>query len=149
MSTFTSITEIIKQSLKTQKRRLTQFRNKLTFNIGHLEISASASWHQHWYWRRHRHCNFFFLSKPYFLPFENSYEIKHLWWSPFQISVETSLAPASEERNSAMDVISGVLKTRKAESCSLYVCVFLIRNHIRDHFLEIFCKSQNTFKKFG
>ena len=57
------------------------------------------------------------------------------------------LAPASEERNFAMDVISGVLKTRKAESCSLHICVFLIRNHIRDHFLEIFCKFQNTFIK--
>ena len=45
--------------------------------------------------------------------------------------------------------ISGVLKTPKTESCSLYVCVFLIRNQIRDHFLEIFCKFQNTFKKFG
>ena len=64
-------------------------------------------------------------------------------------SVETSLAPASEQKKSAMDVISGVLKTRKAENCSLYICVFLMRNHIRDYFLEIFCKFQNTFKKFG
>ena len=62
---------------------------------------------------------------------------------------ERKKVTASEERNSAMDVISGLLKTRKAESCSLYVCVFLIRNHIRDHFLEIFWKSQNNFKKFG
>ena len=62
---------------------------------------------------------------------------------------EKKKGTASEERNSAMGVISGVLKTRKAESCSLYVCVFLLRNHIRDHFLEIFCKSQNNFKKFG
>ena len=45
--------------------------------------------------------------------------------------------------------ISGVLKTPKTESCSLYVCVFLIRNQIRDHFLEIFCKFQNIFKKFS
>ena len=43
-----------------------------------------------------------------------------------------------------MDVISGVLKTRKSESCSLYVCVFLIRNHIRDHFLDIFSLSLKT-----
>ena len=62
---------------------------------------------------------------------------------------EKKKGTASEERNSAMGVISGVLKTGKAESCSLYVCVFLLRNHIRDHFLEIFCKSQNNFKKFG
>ena len=48
-----------------------------------------------------------------------------------------------------MDVISGVLKTVKAESYGLYICVFLIRNQIRDHFLEIFCKFQNTSKKFG
>ena len=66
-----------------------------------------------------------------------------------QLFCRVVLAPASEERNSAMDVIKGVLKTRKPESCNLYVCVFLIRNHIRDHFLEIFCKFQNTFKKFG
>ena len=66
-----------------------------------------------------------------------------------QLFCRDVVAPASEERNSAMYVISGVLKTRKAESCSLYVCVFLIRNHIRDHFLEVFCKFQNTFKKFG
>ena len=42
MSTFTSITEIIKQSLKTQKRRLTQFRNK--------QRLTSAIWKS-----RHRH----------------------------------------------------------------------------------------------
>ena len=68
-------------------------------------------------------------------------------WS--SCSVEMSLAPASEERNSAMDVISAVLKTRKAEGCGLYVCVCLIRHHIRDHFLVIFYKFQNTFKKIG
>ena len=56
---------------------------------------------------------------------------------------------ASEERNSAMDVISGVLKTGMVESCNLHVCVFLIRNHIRDHSLEDFCKFQNIFKNFG
>ena len=133
----------------------------------HLEILASASQHQHRHWRRHQHlhCKFFCFSKSKFLSFEVSCEVKHLWWSPFQIhlqallgvfaavwssySVETSLAPAFQEMNSAMDVISEVLKTHKAESCSLYVCVFLIRNYITDHFQEIFCKSQNTFKKFG
>ena len=52
------------------------------------------------------------------------------------IGIETSLASVSEERNSAMDVIWGVLKIRKTESCSLYVCVFLIKNFIKDHFLE-------------
>ena len=50
---------------------------------------------------------------------------------------------------STVDVISGVLKTRKADSCSLQVCIFLIRNPIRDHFPEIFCKLKSTFKKFG
>ena len=39
MSTFTSITKIIKQSLKTQKRRLTQFHNKQAFNIFHVATS--------------------------------------------------------------------------------------------------------------
>ena len=80
MSTFTSITKIIKQSLKTQKRRLTQFRNKLTFNIGHLEISASASRHQHRYWRRHRHCNFFFPFSALFFTFRS-----FLWNKTFMV----------------------------------------------------------------
>ena len=75
-----------------------------------------------------------------------SYTLASFPGSVWCYSVETSLASASEERNSAMDVISGVLKTCKAESCGLYVCVFLIRNHIRDDVLEIFCKLQNTFK---
>ena len=35
-----------------------------------------------------------------------------------------------------MDITPGVLKTSKAESCSLQVCKFLIRNPIRDHFLQ-------------
>ena len=52
------------------------------------------------------------------------------------------------QRKDQKDVTSGILKVGKIESCSLYVCLFLIRNHIRDHFLEIFCKFQNTFKKF-
>ena len=66
-----------------------------------------------------------------------------------QLFCRDVVSVASEESNSAMGVISGVLKSHKAESCSLYVCVFLIRNHIRHHFLEVFCKSQNTFKRFG
>ena len=57
-----------------------------------------------------------------------------------QLFCRNLLALASEERNSTVDVISGVLKTRKAYSCILQVCKFLIRNPIRDHFLEIFCK---------
>ena len=61
-------------------------------------------------------------------------------------SVETSLVPASEERNSAMDVISGVLKTRKAESCSLNVCVFLIRSQIRDHSWKFFVNFKTPFR---
>ena len=35
--------------------------------------------------------------------------------------------PVSEERNSTVKVISGVLNARKAESCSLQVCKFLIK----------------------
>ena len=54
-------------------------------------------------------------------------------------------APASEKRNFTVDVILGVLNTGKAESCSFQVCKFLIRNRIRDLFLENFC----TLKKFG
>ena len=30
----------------------------------------------------------------------------------------------------------------------MHVCKFLIRKTIRNHFLEIFCKLQSTFKKF-
>ena len=45
-------------------------------------------------------------------------------------------------------IIPGVLKRRKAESRGLYICVFLMSDHIRNHFLEIFYKFQNTFKKF-
>ena len=63
-----------------------------------------------------------------------------------QLFCRDVVSVTSEESNSAMDVISGVLKSHKAESCN---CVFLIRNHIRHHFLEVFCKSQNTFKRFG
>ena len=60
------------------------------------------------------------------------------------------LAPAYEERNSTVDVISGVLKTGQAESCSWQVCKFLIRrNSIRDYFLNIFFKFKSAFKKFG
>ena len=66
-----------------------------------------------------------------------------------QLFCRDVVSVASEESNSAMDVISGVLKSHKAESCSLYVSVFLIRNHNRHHFLEVFCKSQHTFNKFG
>ena len=62
--------------------------------------------------------------------------------------VENLLAPASEERKSTVDAISTVLKICKAESCSLQVFKFLIRNPIRDYFLEIFCKFQITLK-FG
>ena len=36
MSTFTKITKILKQSLKTQKSSSTQLRNKLAFNIIHV-----------------------------------------------------------------------------------------------------------------
>ena len=36
-----------------------------------------------------------------------------------QLFCRVVVAPASEERNSAMDVIKGVLKTRKPESCNL------------------------------
>ena len=53
------------------------------------------------------------------------------------------------EKASTGDVISGVLKTRKAEGCGLQACNFLKRNSIRDHFLEISCKFQGTFNKFG
>ena len=63
-------------------------------------------------------------------------------------SVQNSLAPASGERNSTVDVILGVLKTRQVDGGSSRVCKFLIKKTVRDHFLEIFCKLQSTFKKF-
>ena len=57
-----------------------------------------------------------------------------------QLFCRKPLAPASEERNSTADVISGVLKTLTPESYILQARKFLIRNPIRVHFLEIFCK---------
>ena len=96
--------------------------------------------------------------------FKVSYGVKHPRLSPFQVhlqtflevlatvqssySVQNLLAPASEERKSTVDVILGVLKTHKLDGSSLQVCKFLIRKTIRDHFLEVFCKFQNTSKKF-
>ena len=77
------------------------------------------------------------------MPFEVSYEVKHPWGSPFQVHLQAflggfscDLAHASKERNFTVDVASGILKARKAESFSLQVCKFLIRNLIRDHFLK-------------
>ena len=64
-----------------------------------------------------------------------------------QLFCRSPLALASEERISIVDVISGVLKTPTAESWILPGCKFLIRNPIRDHFLEIFGKFWSTFKK--
>ena len=117
--------------------------------------SIFCSWnfvpkYQHRHGLRRRPC------KKFILPFEVDYEVKHLWESSFQVHLlaflggfNCCLAPASEERSSTLDVISGILKAHKAESCSLQVCKFVIRNPIRDHFLEIFCKLESTFKKFG
>ena len=127
--------------------------------FGNLEILASASRYQHRQWRRHqhRHCKKKnFSSEVFIFAFRSFLWIKHLWWSPFQVplhtflvvsaavynsfSVENLLAPASEERKSAVDVISGVLKTLTTESCILHVCKFPVGSPIRDHFLKIFCK---------
>ena len=55
-------------------------------------------------------------------------------------SVENLLAPASEEWNSTVEVISKVLNKLTSQSWVLHVCEFLIKNHIRDNFLEIFFK---------
>ena len=98
---------------------------------------------------------FFFLTEFLFLPFEVPYE-ENIYgevlfkypctpsWSfnrcLEQLFCRNLLALASEERNSTVDVISGVLKTLTTESCILHNCKFLVRNPIRDHFLEIFCK---------
>ena len=67
----------------------------------------------------------------------------------FGICSAKGAALRKEPHNSTVDVISGILKARKAESCSLQVCKFLTRNPIKDHFLEIFCKFKSTFIKFG
>ena len=107
--------------------------------------------------------NFFCLAKFLFVSFE--VWRKHPWWSPFQVhfhtflevsaavqssySAENPLAPASEERNSAVNIISGVLKTPTAVCCILQVCKFLIRNLIRDDFLEIFCKFWRISNKLS
>ena len=57
-------------------------------------------------------------------------------------SVENPLDPNSGERNFTVDFISVILKTLKAESCSLQVGKFLIRNPIGDSFR----KFSVTFK---
>ena len=61
--------------------------------------------------------NLFCLAKSLFLQFEVLYEenihgVSGDVYSSY--SVENPLTPASEKRNSTVDVISGVLKTRKA-----------------------------------
>ena len=119
--------------------------------------------HQHRHWSRHWHC------KKLILPFEvlifafRSFpRSKTSLWKSFSSTlaglpgyfsccylVDKPLRPASQERHLTLDIISGVLKTRKAESCSLQVCKFLIRHAIRDHLLKIFFKFQSSFKKFG
>ena len=63
-------------------------------------------------------------------------------------SVENPFAPASEERNSVVDVIAGVLKRLTAESCVLQVCKFLIRNPIKDRLLGISCKFKASERNF-
>ena len=56
--------------------------------------------------------------------------------------------PVSVEGNPTGDVITGALKTRKAEGCSLRACNLVKRKSIRDNSLEMFCKFQSTFKEF-
>ena len=49
-------------------------------------------------------------------------------------------------QNTTWDVISGVLKTRRAEGCSSQACNLLKKNSIRDPLPEIFCMFQSAFK---
>ena len=85
-------------------------------------------------------CLFSYIMKKTYMIKSFSSTLAHIPGSFRRCVVQLFEAPASEERNSKVDVISGVLKTLKAESCILQVCKFLIRNPIRDHFLEVFCK---------
>ena len=114
-----------------------------------------ASRHQHRHWHRHQHRrwkNFISSCKVFIFTFRSFLWRKHPWWNSFQIhlltflgvsgtilcsySVENLPVPAFEERNSTVDFVSVVLKTRKAESCILQVYKILIRNPIRDHLQE-------------
>ena len=138
--------------------------------VGHLEISALASRHQLRHCRQHRHWHY----KNFILPFEVFiFALRSFLWTKtsmvksfsiilvaltgkfgccleqFSYSIKNLLVPAFEEKNSTVDLISGVLKKWKVESCSLQVCKFLIRSFIRDPFLKIFCKFQSTFEKYG
>ena len=95
------------------------------------------------------------------MSFEVYYEVKYPWGSPFHnmhaflegadvwssYSVENPLVPASEERNSTMDATLGTLKTRKAAVCRSVN--FWCGTPSRGYHLEIFCKFQSTFEKFG
>ena len=112
-------------------------------------------YHLHCRRHRHRHCNFFLSSETLFFDFWS-----FLWSKTSMVkSLSNTLASFSGsvycclEQLLCRDIVSAclwrkelhngcylrVFKTRKAESCILYLCVFLVRNHIRDHFLEVFC----------
>lgn len=98
------------------------------------------------------------------LPLRN-YILKHPWQDLFSVhlqaflevlpavqssvSRENLLVPVSVEGNSTGDVITGALKTLKAEGFSLHACNLVKRKSIRNNFLEFFCKFQSTFKEFG
>ena len=107
-------------------------------NIG-ISILASASQHQH---RRHFCLSNFVMKKtsvsPFQVPLQTLLGVLAALYSSY--SVENLLVPSSKERNSTGDVISGLLNIHTAKGCILHVCKFLIKNPIRDHFLEIFCK---------
>ena len=121
---------------------------------GHLEISASASRHEHRHWRRHRyrHCKKFLSCDVFILAFR-SFLRKHLWWSPsktlhlpgrfshcleqlfYRKLVRTSFWRKELHSRRCLRCFKNT-----AESCIFHFCKFLIKNPIRDHFLEIFCK---------
>ena len=109
----------------------------------HLEISASSSRHRYW------NC------KIIFLPFNVLiFAFRSFLWSKTRL-------PGSSSRCLVQLFCREPVSTRfwrkelhsrrylRNCSCSLSVCIFLVRNLVGDHFLEVFYMFQNTFKKFS
>ena len=104
----------------------------------------------------------FCLSKFQFLSFKVYYEVKHPWWSPiYNMQIFLEDFSCYLEQLFCREAISACFwrkelhhgryfrSFKNTEGSSLQVCQFLIRKLSRDHFLEIFCKFQSIFKKFG
>ena len=127
-----------------------------------MKISASTSQHQHrhWRWHQHRHCKFFFAFRSFL--WSKTSMVKS--FSTTFVNLPGSVCCYLEQLFSR-EVVSACFWRKKLRhgrylrsfkntqgwKLQLVCLCILIRNHIRDQFLEIFSfleKSQNSFKKF-